>query len=243
MPTPKEGYRLKDGRVIPGASTIADYFKDRKGVDSLVGWGYSVGKKAGLQIAEAEAAGIVDFKPRAWKDERDAAGNVGTVIHKMVEDHIRGDPVTCPLPPTEAEAATRAYNAWKEWSAGLGVRYIRVEPLLVSEAKEYGGTPDAIGMVDGKLTLFDWKTGAGIYKSALRQVAAYRNLCDETRPATPIENGAYIVRFDKKTGAFEWHHVSNSELDVAFESFLGFYEEWRRERALEIILERSKSRA
>ncbi len=232
MPHPKEGYRLKDGRSVDGASTIADYFKDRGAVDNLIGWGHSMGKK-GLP----------------WRGQRDIAGNIGTVVHQMVEDHIKGFQVVCPLPHTEAEAAKLAYNAFREWSKGLGVKYIKIEPNLVSEAKEYGGTPDAIGRVDvlgqdvGDLTLFDWKTGAGIYKSALRQVAAYRNLWDENHPGLPIKNGAYIVRFDKKTGYFEWNHLSNAELDVAFESFLGFLEEFRRDKALEIILERSKSRA
>lgn len=226
MPTPKEGYRLKDGRSVPGASTIADYFKDRGGVDNLISWGYSMGKK-GVQ----------------WRGKRDAAGDIGTVVHKMVEDHIKGLSVTCPLPPTETVAALRSFGAFKEWSARLGVEYIEVEPTLVSEAKEYGGTPDAIGRVSGDLTLFDWKTGSGVYKSALRQVAAYKILWDENRPELAITNGAYIARFDKKDGAFEWYHLNNSELDVAFESFLGFLEEWRRDRALEVILERSKSRA
>ena len=63
-----------------------------------------------------------------------------------------------------------------EWEKHHGVTPILLETPLVHEQHSYGGTLDFYGVVDGKKTLMDFKSGSGIYEEAFYQAAAYREL-------------------------------------------------------------------
>ncbi len=71
MPTPKEGYFLKDGTKVPGTTTICGAYKDSGG---LIHWAWSQGKQ-GLD----------------YRETRDKAGNLGTSIHAQIEARLNED--------------------------------------------------------------------------------------------------------------------------------------------------------
>jgi len=71
MPTPKKGYFLKDGTNVPGTTTIIGRFKESGG---LIQWAYNRGKE-GLKLYES----------------RDKAAELGTIVHSMVEEYIKGN--------------------------------------------------------------------------------------------------------------------------------------------------------
>ena len=72
MPTPKAGYKLKDGRVVPGTTTICGRWKESGG---LLFWAFQQGKSGARTLYES----------------RDEAADVGTYIHALVEWHINGE--------------------------------------------------------------------------------------------------------------------------------------------------------
>ena len=77
MPTPKAGYRLKDGAPIPGTTTICGAYKDSGG---LIHWAWDQGMK-GIEY---------------WK-ARDKAGGIGTEIHAQIEASLKeGVPLPWP---------------------------------------------------------------------------------------------------------------------------------------------------
>ena len=90
----------------------------------------------------------------------------------------------------------------------------------MSERHRYGGTPDAIGVVNNQLVLLDWKTSNGIYADHLIQLAAYGHLWNENYPDQPITGGFHLLRFSKQKGDFGHHHFA--ALDEAWEQFLLF---------------------
>jgi len=92
------------------------------------------------------------------------------------------------------------------------------EITLVSEAHRFGGTPDAIGYLDGKLCLLDWKTSNAVYSDYLIQLAAYKVLWEENRPQYPLEGGFHLLRFAKEHGDFSHHFYPN--LDEAWRQFV-----------------------
>ncbi len=71
MPTPKEGYRLKDGTQVPGTTTITRAYKDS---GALINWAWEQGKQ-GLD----------------YKETRDKAGDIGTSIHAQIEARLTKD--------------------------------------------------------------------------------------------------------------------------------------------------------
>ncbi len=71
MPTPKEGYRLKDGTKVPGTTQVTGAFKDAGG---LIHWSWEQGM-AGLD----------------YRETRDKAADTGTGIHAQIEERLTRD--------------------------------------------------------------------------------------------------------------------------------------------------------
>ena len=91
---------------------------------------------------------------------------------------------------------------------------------LISEVHQYGGTPDAIGSLDDKLCLLDWKTSNSVYTDHLVQIAAYRMLWNECNPGNQLTGGSHLLRFSKEEGDFTHHYFP--DLKDAEEQFLLF---------------------
>lgn len=199
MPTPKKGYYTADGARVPSVTTVLSRFKDSGG---LIHWAWTEGVEG-----------------RDYRDSRDAAGNTGTLAHAMVEASIQGLPLPTGTGYTaeQVSQATSAFGAYEAWARSSKLEITHTEILMQSEKYRFGGTPDAIGMLDGKRCLLDWKTGS-VYMDALLQVAAYRMLWEENHPEEPIDGGFHVIRFGKDTGDFT--HRYFTELDDAWQMFL-----------------------
>jgi hypothetical protein len=205
MPTPAQGYRLKDGTRVPGVTTILGRWKESGG---LLQWAFKQGQSGARSLYE----------------ERDKAADIGTLAHAMVENRLTGIDPECALvgaPEEFKPKAKTAYRSFDTWAANLRADLILVsaEQPLVSEAHRFGGTPDfVIRLPDGRLALGDVKTSNGIYRDMLLQVAAYKIVWDETHPDDPITGGFHIARFAKEFPDFE--HRYFEDLTEAGELFL-----------------------
>jgi len=207
MAHPSGGYRNKAGERVPGVTTIIGRFKDSGG---LLYWAFEQGKAA--ERGEIE---------RLY-DKRDAAAESGTLAHEMVEAHIKGEKFEPPFGTLDStiEEANAAFDAYLNWEQTTRLNIVEQEMPLVSEAHHYGGCPDAIGEVNGRLCLVDWKTSNGIYPDYLIQLAAYKTLWEENNPDRPLGGGFHLCRFAKSHGDFGHHYFPN--LDEAWEQFLLF---------------------
>ena len=217
MPTPKQGYYLKDGTRVPGTTTILSRFKDSGG---LMQWAFKQGQSGALRLY----------------DEAEKAAEIGTVAHAMVEAFINGKSlaeigqVARALPPEAEPRAMSAFNAYQQWQANFKVEIVCQEIQLVSEKYRYGGTPDAVGMIGNQLCLLDWKTSNGIYTDYLVQLAAYKNLWEENFPERPLTGGFHLLRFAKEHGDFGHHYFA--DLDNAWRQFLLFREAYEIDKEL-----------
>jgi hypothetical protein len=210
MPTPSKGYFNAAGKRIPGTTTIIGRFKDSGG---LVHWSWQCG---------------MDGKD--YRDVRDNAASVGTLVHAMVDAaiHKSEQPSTEGFTPEQLIQAANGLQAFKDWYAGSSGSILDTEMRLVSERHQFGGTPDAIAVINGKLCIADWKSG-GVYQDALIQVAAYGQLWMEAHPEQRIE-GYHIVRFAKDTGDFVHRHYA--DLSEAWEQFLLFRRAYEIDKGL-----------
>lgn len=202
MATPKKGYFNADGKRIPGTTTIIGRFKDSGG---LIHWAYNQGKD-GKELYE----------------ERDKAAECGTLAHEMVEAYLRKQDHMAILKSVPEEMATKALNAFqmfRDWKDQTRIEIITdfQEVSMVSEQYQYGGTPDAIGILDGKHILLDWKTSNAVYSDYLMQLAAYKLLWEENGHPE-INGGFYLCRFSKEFPDFSAHYFG--ELDLAEKQFL-----------------------
>jgi len=225
MAHPSGGYRNKEGHRIPGVTTIIGRFKDSGG---LLHWAY----KQGQRNERGEINNLYD--------ERDKAGQAGTLAHAMVEAHISGEDPHVALiegidPLSDGakklmDQATNAFNAYLNWESLTKLEIVEQEMQLVSETHQFGGCPDAIGKVNDQLCLVDWKTSNSIYVDYLLQLAAYKALWEENHPERLITGGFHLCRFAKSYGDFSHHYFP--ELDLAWKQFLRFRESYEDDKQL-----------
>lgn len=217
MPTPKQGYFLRDGSRVPGVTSVISRFKD---AGALMHWAWEQGK-AGID----------------YRETRDAAATAGTLAHAAVEAWVHGrafkpqnwaDAIE-EHGPEIAGKAEKAYGAFAEWAEQTRLKVTATEVAMVSEAHRVGGTLDAI-LVSGKRAIGDWKTSKALYPDMLLQIAAYGRLWDETHPDDPITGGYHLLRFDKEGGHFSHHWWD--ELDVAWQAFVRLRELWDLDKLL-----------
>lgn len=206
MPHPTAGYRNKANQRVPGTTTLIGRFKDSGG---LLHWAFSQG-----QAAERGEIGSL-------YDKRDEAADAGTLAHMMVEAHIRGEnPNAVLLKNSDAgevrKLARQAFQSYLAWEAQSRIKIVDQEMSLVSEKYQYGGTPDAIGDIDGNLCLIDWKTSNSVYPDYLIQLSAYKNLIEECTDYR-LTGGFHLIRFSKEHADFGHHYWA--ELDDAWRQF------------------------
>lgn len=219
MPTPKSGYFLNDGTKVPGTTTVIGRFKDSGG---LLFWAFEQGKLA------------QQGKIQKLYDKAEEAADIGTLAHGMVEAYVNGEDhgkLLEGVDKTHADKATLAFNNFLNWKNQTRIEIISKyqEILLVSEEYKFGGTPDAIGELDGKLVLLDWKTSNSVYQDYLIQLAAYKQLWNENNERK-IEGGMYLCRFAKDFPDFSSHYYA--ELDNAWEQFKLFRQAYEIDKEL-----------
>lgn len=231
MATPKNGYYVNNKRV-PGTTTIIGRFKDS---GALINWAYNQGKEhEGLRRDGKEA-------PSHLYDVTQKAADIGTVVHEMVEASNNGQDHNEPLmklkESEDIEKARSGFGAYQKWASMNNLKIIAQEIPLISKEYRFGGTPDAIGEIDGELCLIDWKTSNGVYQDYLIQLAAYKHLIEE---GTDLETdlplnmtltgGFHLCRFAKEHGDFAHHYYP--DLSEAWEAFKHMRELYELDKAL-----------
>jgi len=195
MARPAEGYRLKDGTRVPGASTIAKMIADP---GALHWWHWNEGHEG-----------------RGYREALQAAATAGRMVHEAAECWKHGRPYDFVGPPDVVTKAKRGYDAFLEWTAQTKLHIEQTEISLVSETYRFGGTFDAV-LIGHRRVMCDFKTAGAVYPEMLLQVAAYGALWEEHHPDQPIE-GYYILRFSREYGDFAAHFYG--ELRDAWEAF------------------------
>lgn len=191
----KERYRLSDGSVVKGVTTI---ISDIIAKPALIHWAW----RCGMENLD-------------YRKVRDAAADIGTIAHYLIKCHLKKEKPDLKEYSTEAVAkAQTAFGAFLEFEKQHKLEPIIVEQMFVSEELRYGGTPDLYCKCDDKLTLIDFKTGNRIYPEFKLQIAAYKHLL--TEQDHPVEQ-VHLLQVDKETG--EFHHYQINDLTDAWEMF------------------------
>jgi hypothetical protein len=153
--------------------------KDKEEVKSVTTIiGKNLGWNKELLMAWSRKCGLAGLDPNAVKDQ---AADTGTLCHDMIDNYIRG---------TEFEykehnfdsitVASVGLEAYKEWEQRQNIQYLHNEVSVVSETYQYGGTFDCVAVVDGVVSLVDFKTSKGVYADHIIQLSAYKQAIEES---------------------------------------------------------------
>jgi len=243
MAHPSGGYKDAEGRKLPGVTTVCGRFKESGG---LIGWAYKTGREHENLANRGLPA------PSRLHERVEEAADIGTTGHAMVEAYINGeDPhavldKALSLVPDDRKdsykkSAESSYKAYRSWERMTNLEIVAQEISLVSTEYRFGGTPDAVGIIDGEYCLVDWKTSNGVYTDMLIQLAAYKHLVErgflfEGGKATDkqlgyeLTGGFHLCRFAKEHGDFAHHYYP--DLSEAWEQFKRFREAYETDKIL-----------
>lgn len=210
-----------NGKRVPSVTTVLGKYKDPSG---LLFWAWNEG-----------------IEGRDFRQTRDKAAGLGTVVHAMIDDDIHGRNTSLEdhlTPERMAELGdmeesdivartTSGFDAYKQWRDGSKLEIVETERSMVSYEHAFGGTPDAIGIVNGSLCLLDWKTSNKIYPDYIKQLAAYVHLYENGEylddasnlpPRGPIQS-VHLLRVGKDYGDFHHHFWPLPVIEMAWKSF------------------------
>ena len=193
MPTIQ--YKNAEGKRVPGTTTI---------ISQNLGWN----KQALLWWANQMGLDGKNHRDIAQKE-----ADAGTLAHAMIEADIKQKEMPEGFPKNIVDKAETCYLNFLEWKETVNFKVLDTEVHLVSEKYQYGATPDCLAEIKGKASLFDWKTGSGLYPDMLIQLAAYANVIEEVHsvdkiflhPFTNLSGGIYLLRIGKDDASWHWH--------------------------------------
>lgn len=218
MGRPYKGYEI-DGEKVPGVTTVLSRFKES---GALMYWAWKQGTEG-----------------KDFRETKQAAADAGTLAHDMVEADLYGASFEIGGASKEAyEKAIGAFKAYQEWKRQTALQVVESEVSLVSRVHGFGGTLDAL-LVQGALSLGDWKTSNSIYADYLLQLAAYQILWEEAHPEQPVVGGFHLLRFSKQadpSDPISFSHHYWSQLDVAKEQFLHLLAAYKLDKRIKALV-------
>lgn len=196
-------YYSKNGTLLPGVTTVLGVLNK----PALVPWANKIGLM-GIEV----------------KNYVDALAQIGTIGHEMIVCHNRGEKFEGNGYASDlVDKAENCFLSYLQWEKQKTVKPILCEEPLVSEKYGFGGTIDFYGLIDGVLTLKDYKTAKAIYPEHLYQVAAYRQLLEENgHPVAAV--GILQIGRDETEGFSERTIADSSREWKIFEHCLALYQ-------------------
>lgn len=191
-------YRTSQGEIVPGVTTVCGLLNK----PFLVRWANQQGLK-GIDSTEYTRQ----------------AARIGTLTHEIIQHSLGSNnpPDANDYTPNELELAEEAAEKFYKWRKDHDLETISMEEQLASDELKYGGAYDWYGVLDGKLTLMDLKTGKRIYDEYSIQLSAYRNLLTERD--LKVERCIIVNPSREKGSVAEARSFDEPILDKSFEIF------------------------
>lgn len=181
----------------------------------------------------ANNIGLQGIKMSEYVDDKALIGSIAHFILECYLKNVQPDFAEFNATDEQIELAKQCADKFFEWE-NCQAEFVPIasELQLVSEKHQYGGTCDCIAVLNGKLTLIDFKTCNAIYDEARQQVAAYKEQINENfgviEPKlkelgydfTEIQE-VVILRIGRNSDeGFQHLPVPKNVLDIGFEIFL-----------------------
>ncbi len=114
------------------------------------------------------------------------AGKVGTEFHRCVEQYFDTGTFVSPC-----ERVTGMMESFIDWAVNVNGTIDATELKVISKLHAYSGTLDAVGTLEKRLVIIDWKTSTRIYDDFALQLAAYAQAYKE-QTGIEIKHGLIV---------------------------------------------------
>jgi hypothetical protein len=237
MKTTKETYRLYKNKVILEFDSEKHVYtvggKKVEGVTGVTGiiakpaliyWAVNqtIGflqktLKAGVGYDEIELGQLLEQAKFAHRKRTTEAADIGTLVHKAIEDYIKTGKIT----PLVHPKAKECFAQFVKWAKDNKVEFLESERKVYSKKFQYAGTMDFYCKMKGKYFVGDTKTSSGIYDEMWFQVSAYQQAYQEETGAKV--DGHLIVRVGKDGSIEVQENYDYDKNIVAFNGALLLY--------------------
>lgn len=156
---------------------------------------------------ESDKIQLIETAKREYRRLKQEAADLGTEIHKLCEQWIKGKKIQLP----EDERIRNGYMAFQKFVMEHNYNFIESEKIGYSKQHNFAGIIDSIAEENGKLILIDFKSSKGIYSEMLLQTAGYQLIYEE-EVGKKIDK-RIIAKFGKETGDFEILELNNYSKD------------------------------
>jgi hypothetical protein len=154
---------------------------------------------------------------------------VGTDFHSISQAKLLGKIAEC-VPDAYFAEAWRIFAGWLESLYPRVTEVFLIEQPLLHRSCFFSGTPDLLAVIDGILTLVDWKTQMQKFSPAGAPLAP------KVRPEWQMQQGAYAAMIDSCYGmkverGLNWigwaesskdHFWNAADLEQGWFKFAGF---------------------
>jgi hypothetical protein len=209
-------YYTIDGRKFPSVTSILNVLNKPQ----LVNWAVRITRDFIKQelfafrhedsLKDFDLDDLMEKSAKEHDRVRNAAADRGIAVHSSIASYVGAKSNIAHNDP--------AVIAFREWQESSQFVPIASERLVFSREHGYAGTSDLIGMVNGKLAVFDIKTGRGIYPEYKLQLAAYAVAWGEMTGQLPEICANLHVRGDFTIT--EANAFTAAELFPLFQTFL-----------------------
>lgn len=156
----------------------------------------------GKNFTADDILSMLEVAKGAYKERRDAAANVGSVVHFYAQNHLDIKTIESAEGFAELDEADQAKAragaaAFDKWYAGLGGKSVAAEFLVYSRKEGFTGRCDDLVEINGEHWILDYKTSKGVYTSQVYQVTSYMKAREEEYPEIKIA-GARLVHLCKE---------------------------------------------
>lgn len=148
--------------------------------------------------------------------QKKAAADIGTNAHLWTQLYAMGKNPEIPKPELPYRPCVDAFLKFTEQH---NVQFLDTERPVYSRKHKVSGRMDGKALVDGIMTLVDYKSGNGIYEEMQFQTAAY-NMFYEEETGETIEQ-RLIIRLGKTDGHFYSLLLPRKTLKPDWKAFLG----------------------
>lgn len=154
---------------------------------------------------------------KKFTEKKQEAADIGTLVHDWISKYTETVIKKLPTPtmPTNP-SILNGIMAFRKWEKENRITFIESEKPLYSPSLNYAGIMDAKAIVNGKLSVIDYKTGK-YYPDMRYQLAAYTN-AEQEMSADKIQD-QIIVSISKEDGEFEPHHIGIDNFAADFDVF------------------------
>lgn len=196
---------------------------------------YNLPSVTTYQEALPKGAGFMEWlKNNADADKlRDEAGELGSEVHRLIDNQMKGELPCYNDIPTYIPEARRVmiwerYLMWLNWWCHLPeLEVVSSEYIIYDLDLLYAGTVDLIARFNDEYFIFDWKTGNSIYNSASVQLSAYVKAYEKMNDVKISK--AIIVHINPKLNKNGWREYEIDDIDYYFDIFLSCQKLWRLE--------------